>query len=241
VDDEGSNPDVGQYSSIAINPSAYGRISYYDATHHWLKYVEQTGPTTWGSPQVVDNTGGTDVGSYTSIALDPVGASHYARIAYYDATNNRLKFASYNGSTWTYSAVPSTVGGQYASLALDPTTGDARISYYDPASHRLMYVSQTSGSWNAPQVVDSAGSVGRYCSLGLDGSGNPRISYYDATNTNLKCALWAVTAWDLETADTGGSSNVGLYTSIKIDPATGKAKIIYFDASASAVKYAVQQ
>jgi hypothetical protein len=39
--------------------------------------------------------------------------------------------------------------------------------------------------WNAPVTVDSSGTVGQYNSL-AEVNGSPAISYYDATNGDLK-------------------------------------------------------
>ena len=246
VDNGGGTDDVGQYSSIALDASGLAHISYYDATRHVLMYLLQTGSTTWAAPQIADNgaSGTLDVGQYSSIALDVSGLAH---ISYYDNTTNALKYVVQTApSTW---GAPQTVDasgddGKYSCIALDGT-GLGRISYYDATFGRLKYAQQTGAStWNIV-VADSAGNVGQYSSISLDSSGNPRIAYYDVVNASLKCALAADAAgssWNLVTVDTGGgTSQVGTYTSIKIDPTSQKVRISYYDATALALKYAAQQ
>ena len=62
------------------------------------------------------STPGDDVGQFNSIA---VGADNNPRVAYWDATNNHLKFASCNGTTCTAHTVDTGgANGRYASLAL---------------------------------------------------------------------------------------------------------------------------
>ena len=116
-----------------------------------------------------------------SLALDSSGNPH---ISYYDATNNDLKYASWNGASWNIQIVDSAENVGYAnSLALD-SSGNPHISYmrYDANSnlHYLEYAHWTGSAWSI-ETVDSAGWDGLCTSIAVDSSGNPHISYDTAT------------------------------------------------------------
>jgi hypothetical protein len=89
-------------------------------------------------------------------------------------------------------------------------------------------------TWHV-QTVDSTGSVGSFSSLALDHSFRPNISYYDATNADLKFARWDGTKWIIQAVDSVG--DVGRYCFLHLD-STDHPNISYYDATQKALKYA---
>jgi hypothetical protein len=264
--------NTGQYTSVAINPSNGGTyVSYYDATNQALRMamnrgfgLGNCGPNNDWLCQTVDS--GADFGKYSSIAIKP--ASGEIGIAYYDATNGKLKYA-YGAicatCSWSINTVdqpilfPTDNKGQYTSLKYH-SNGTPYIAYYfenTSGVDALMVASYVSsggncgygsvaGKWQCDTIQTGEG-VGQYASLALDGAGNRHIAYYDRGNGDL----WYATSssgincgpggntW-LCYPVTGSTTDVGQYASLYVDNGN-HFHIAYYDATIDALKYAVDK
>jgi len=176
-------------------------------------------------------------GSSNGIAYDAAGRLY---LAYYDEVAKNLKFAVRDAAgVWgNVTTVDSgLMAGQFVSLALD-SLGHAGIAYYDANNADLKYAHFNGSSWDV-MTVDATFTTGYYPSLRYDAAGRPVITYYAKTGGNLRFAQYtAAGTWNLSTIDSGG--DVGRYSSLAMDPSTGRWAVAYEDDSAPAFKYAAQ-
>jgi len=170
----------------------------------------------------VDSAG--DVGRYTSIAI---GIDGNPVISYSDDTNDDLKVVHCGNTSCSAGNTITTVDstgfvGTHSSIAIG-TDDNPVISYLDNIhlndDLKVVHCGNAScSSGNTITTVDSAGDVGLYSSIAIGTDNNPVISYYDATNQNLKVAHCGDTSCSagntITTIDSPGF--VGTYSSIAI-------------------------
>jgi len=119
-----------------------------------------------------------------------------------------LWFSVNQAHPWTVEAVdcPKWFAGMSdRSLALD-ADGHPHVIY---GGDRLYYATYDGTSW-CYETADTSSGLGLYASLALDFGGNPRVSYYDQRNGNLKYAWREASGWRNEVVGNGSLSSLAL-------------------------------
>jgi len=219
--------NVAGYCSIALNSNDRPFISYRGENK--LKCAKNlTG--SW----IIETVDTNDSGMWTDIVINK--DNNYVYISYGCETTKNLKYAIYDGSSWSYSIVDGTNEvGYYTSIDLD-ANGYPYISYYNYGTNDLK-LAYNWGTWTAINV-DTVGNVGMYTSIKIDSKNYPVISYYDATNSALKIARRIPSGWKISTIDTEG--DVGKFSSILLD-SQDIARILYLDETNGTIKSAKWQ
>ena len=191
---------------------------------------------------IVDSAEG--VGIYTSIAI---GTDNNPVISYYDGVNDDLKVAHCGDTSCSAGNTITTVFstnnvGSFTSIAIG-TDGNPVISFEDFTNGNLKVAHCGNASCSADNTIRTVESppaiVGLYTSIAIGTDGNPVISYFDATNGNLKVAhCGAINCGAFNTVTTVDSTAiVGIYTSIAIGT-DGNPVISYYDTTNQALKVA---
>ena len=235
-------PSAGTYStSLAFDKAGTPAISFGDGYHFGNLVFATKNGTTWETVTVAKGSAG-DAGQDSSLAFDNNGVPH---ISYNDGQSfATLKFAARNRSTWEISTIDNEnlVGdtGYGSSLKFD-AGGFPRVVYTTGKSYaNLMYAASNGSAWTNTKVDNGGGitkSTGFTPSLALDAKGFPHISYYEASNKDLRYASWNGTGWLTETVDS--INDVGAFSSLAIGT-NGQPHISYYDASNHELRYATK-
>jgi hypothetical protein len=246
-----SSGDMGTGTSLAVvngNPA----ISYSGINiGSYLKYVRaNTASGTlagdWGTPvTILGVLGGAGVNA-PSTSLAVVNGTPAISYSVVGGTLLYVRATTASGmlaDDWDTPVVLDSSISSVGSPSLLVVSGNPAVSYYDSTNGNLKYVRATTasgtlaGNWGTPLTLDSTGTVGIYSSLAVV-DGNPAISYYDSTNSNLKyvrATTTSGTSWGTPlTLDSSG--DVGSYTSLAA--VNGNPAISYYDSTNGNLKWA---
>lgn len=253
-------PDVGLYTSIAVDGSGQPAVAYYDRTNRALKFAQLAGDK-WQS-HTVEAVTGSDVGRYAKLLFvdgSPVVA--YLIVGPGDAgfATSKIRIARAGSGSpaegdWAFDdavvdtatpcrgylcgsdvCVASTGACAAEATGCDPEcgTGEACVDLGTGAACTAVY--------DDTKLDTYPDAVGDFVSLAVDAGGNLALAYYDRVHGNLEVASNAGGAWtrilvdgqDAQGVDTG---DVGIAATLAIDGG-GDWHVAYVDGYDESLKY----
>ena len=233
-----SGHDVGEYCSIAVSGvdaedevGAAAHIAYHDATSNELWYA--TNITGAWAQEVVEATPepGQDVGKHASLALDKYD---YAHIAYFDAANSVLRYATNETDAWELRTIVNE-GDAGKNTAITVYKGVVYIAYQAVDSFDLLVASGSGDEWTVEVVDGGDQDVGEAISIAVDKKKRVHVFYRDANVRDLHYANRVGADWSLWTIDE--DADVGKWSSVALD-GNNMVHVAYKDQASNALLYA---
>ena len=214
--------NTGLYPSLTIGADGLPFVAFQYSSTGDLRVLKCGDPLCASGNVLTTVDTASTVGSYASVAI---GTDGYPVIAHHDVSNGDLKVHKCGNAACTAGNVITVVDstgsvGEHTSIGIG-ADGLPVVSYYDATNANLKVLKCGNAACSAGNVataVDSTGSVGQHTSLAIGTDGLPVVSYYDATNQDLKvakCGNAACSAGNVLAA-VDAINSVGQYTSIAL-------------------------
>ena len=179
------------FKDFALDAADNPHVSYYSQDDQSLRYAHKVSGI-W-QLEIVDDDPVTVSSTINSIAIDNSGNP---AIAYLWERSTELKIARWNGASWIIQTVHTAPAPFDLSRANsnDLTFDSAGRPHIIFASDYDSYMELTHIFWDGAQwvqrVIDNSGLAGRSASVALDSDDDVHVSYYDATQRDLRYAAW---------------------------------------------------
>lgn len=214
---EGTVSDFENILNANLGDAGYGAslvLHNVDGTAGSVAYQarDEAGNTelqilTWEGNQFEVETIASDAGPYTALVRNP-GTGRRA-VAYYEQVGGALHIAQEGEGGWIDTIVDNdSEAGLFVDAAID-ALGGIHLAYIEAGDADLRYALWQDGAVTlGPTVVDSGvgeeltpgGEIAFRTSIALKPNGEPVISYYDATNGQLRTARFQTLTqtWEIE-------------------------------------------
>jgi hypothetical protein len=225
IDSEGTSSSSMSLEFDSQNQPHVNYLQQYSINR--IRYASYNANGTWQPQNVISDT---DLGFFTSMALDNNGTPH---VIYLLNGNLFYKDKSSFGATDS-NLIDETSTFQRNDIALDQTD-EVHISYFD-TDNQLRYTRLSENVSYVIDITNNINPIGEYNSIEVDSDNNPHIAYSGEKGTNLKYAYHNGTDWKRMVVSNSTDIN-----SVSLDLDCGDNPHISYLAANSTLKYATNE